>query len=160
MIKKWLSGVYLPFMAFAYVIILAGGANAAPVDNILVTEPRVRAMPPGSPNTAAYLTIKNLGRTDIALEKVVSPISHHTMLHDTVKKDGKMSMVHQMSITIPAGKRVKFKPGGLHIMVMGLSKSLTIGDMVPFELHFSNGTVLNIKAAVKKQVSEKGNLSG
>lgn len=160
MIKKWLSGVYLPVMAFAYVAVLAAGANAASVDNILVTETRVRAMPPGSPNTAAYLTIKNLGKTDIALQKVASPMAKNIMLHDTVKKDGKMSMVHQMSITIPAGKRVKFKPGGLHIMVMGLSKNLTIGEMVPLELHFSNGAVVNVKAVVKKHVSEKGNLSG
>ncbi|WP_281648924.1 copper chaperone PCu(A)C [Parendozoicomonas sp. Alg238-R29] len=160
MFRKWLSGVYLPVMAFTYVMFLAAGANAAPVENIQITEPRVRAMPPGSPNTAAYLTIKNLGKSDIALVKADSPVAESVMLHDNVKKNGKMSMVHQHSVTIPAGKRVKFKPGGLHIMIMGLNKNLTIGEMVPLELHFSNGKVLNVKAPVKKQVTEKGNLSG
>ena len=142
------------FFVFAAVV------QATPVDNILVTEPRIRAMPPGTNNTAAYLTIKNLGKSDIALEKVTTTLSDNVMLHDTVKKEGKMSMVHQPSVTIPAGKKVRFKPGGLHIMIMDLKKHLVTGDSVPLELHFSNGKVLTVKAAVKKQVSEQGNLSG
>ena len=45
-------------------------------------------------------------------------------------------------------------------MVMDLKKHLVPGEIIPMELHFSNGKVLTVKAAVKKQVAEQGNLSG
>ncbi|CAM3757403.1 copper chaperone PCu(A)C [Parendozoicomonas haliclonae] len=133
---------------------------AAPVGDIIVTEPRIRAMPPGSMNTAAYLSIKNVSTSDVKLVKATSPISDNVQLHDNIKKDGKMSMVHQMSVNIPAGKKVKFKPGGLHIMIMGLKKHPIVGESVPLTLTFSNGKEITVNAVVKKQVSEQGNLSG
>ncbi len=133
---------------------------AVSIDNVRITEARIRAMPPGTSNTAAYLTIKNLGKSDIRLEKVEAPVSGHIMIHDTVKKDDKMSMVHQKSVTIPAGKKIKFVPGGMHIMIMDLKKHLMVGESVPLTLHFSNGRIVTTNAMVKKQVSEQGNLSG
>ena len=126
---------------------------------LMVTEPRVRAMPPGSKNTAAYLTIKNVGQKDVELVRVDTPVADFAEFHLSKMEDGVMKMEHMGEPRIPAGKKLKLQPGGRHIMLMGLKKDLVTGEKVPLELHFSNGTVLNVLAPVKKMVSEKGNLS-
>ncbi|MCL6269914.1 copper chaperone PCu(A)C [Sansalvadorimonas sp. 2012CJ34-2] len=154
MIKRFITGVF--FLGLFLGSVIASAAQS----NIMVTEPRVRAMPPGTSNTAAYMNIKNTGKTNISLQKVTSSISNNIQLHDTIKKDGKMSMVEQESIIIPAGKRVKLQPRSLHVMIMKVSKTLVTGEKVSLDLHFSNGEVITVKAPVKKQVLEKGNLSG
>ena len=154
MIRRISSGV--AFLAFLFITQLAVAAQS----NIHVTEPRVRAMPPGTTTTAAYLTIKNTGKSGITLDKVTSSISGNIQLHNTTKKDGKMRMEEQESISIPAGEKVKLKPGSLHIMFMQVDKTLVTGEKVSLDLHFSNGDVVTVKAPVKKQVMEKGNMSG
>jgi copper(I)-binding protein len=39
-------------------------------------------------------------------------------------------------LPIPAGGAVKFAPGGLHLMIVGLSTPLVRGDKVPVSLKF------------------------
>ncbi|GAA4651289.1 hypothetical protein GCM10023116_35730 [Kistimonas scapharcae] len=126
---------------------------------LMVTEPRVRAMPPGSKNTAAYLTIKNSGQKDVELVRIDTPVADFAEFHLSKMEDGVMKMEHMAEPRVPAGKKLKLQPGGRHIMLMGLKKDLVTGEKVPLELHFSNGTVLNVLAPVKKMVSEKGNLA-
>ncbi len=125
-----------------------------------ISVPRIRALPPGVKNTAAYFTIKNLTKSDVQLVAVDSPVAGSTMIHKTTENDGKLGMEHQDSVTIKAGKRVKFKPRGLHIMLMDLKKHLTIGEQVPLTLRFSDGSERTVKANVQKNVAETGNLSG
>ena len=47
-------------------------------------------------------------------------------------------MNHVGRIEIPAGETVKLKPGGLHVMFMGLEDPLTEGENIPATLVFEN----------------------
>jgi len=41
-------------------------------------------------------------------------------------------------VPLPTGEKVEFAPGGLHIMLVNLSRNLEIGETVNITLHFKN----------------------
>jgi periplasmic copper chaperone A len=49
---------------------------------------------------------------------------------------------------------VEFKPGGYHIMLMGLKHRLEEGQMVPVTLSFEKGGTVKVEAKVEKTSSE------
>jgi copper(I)-binding protein len=57
------------------------------------------------------------------------------------------------SVPLPAGKAVELKPGGLHVMLMGLANPLKPGDKVPltFTIEDKGGkrTQLDVSAEVR-----------
>ena len=57
-------------------------------------------------------------------------------LHTMAMKGDVMEMRQIDAIELPAGKTVELKPGGLHVMFIGLKQPLTIGSKVPVMLKF------------------------
>jgi copper(I)-binding protein len=71
------------------------------------------------------------------------------MLHTTeFSADGVASMKHVEALEIPAGDTVVLEPGGYHIMLMGLTQPLNVGDMVPATLIFEQGGRVEIEFMV------------
>ena len=101
---------------------------------------RVRAMPPGQPNTAAFMTIKNSGSKDIRLTRVSSSVSKKSEFHKHEKNEqGVLSMSQVEFIDIKAGGSFIFKSGDHHIMVMGLKKMLKPGEIIQLQLFDNQG---------------------
>ena len=46
--------------------------------------------------------------------------ARHAMIHRTVEDQGMARMVHG-EILVPPGERYELEPGGLHVMLMGVS---------------------------------------
>ena len=65
--------------------------------------------------------------------------------------EGKMEMkpVEGQQVPVPAGATVSFEPGGLHVMVMGLTTDLQEGDEVDFTLTFAAECTKEITAPVE-----------
>ena len=98
-------------------------------------KPRVRAMPPGQVNTAAFLTLHNKGKQDIRLVSASTNAAKKAEFHQHKMSDkGVMSMSAVDHIDIKAGQSFEFKSGAHHIMVMGLNKMLKPGDTVTLTL--------------------------
>jgi periplasmic copper chaperone A len=57
-------------------------------------------------------------------------------LHTMAMKGDVMEMRQLDAIELPAGKTVEFKPGGLHVMFVGLKRPLALGSKVPVTLKF------------------------
>ena len=55
-------------------------------------------------------------------------------LHEMAMDGNVMRMRQVSAIDLPAGKPVELKPGGLHLMLMGLKAPLKAGDSVSFTL--------------------------
>ena len=53
-----------------------------------------------------------------------------------------------VSLEIPAGGSVQFKPGGYHIMLMGLKAPLKKGDMIMLQLKFEHAGLVDAMANV------------
>ena len=117
--------------------------------NIKVQDAYVRATPPNLPNSAAFMSVKNDSNKDISIVKASSNISKVVELHTHDMKDGVMKMYQIPEIVIPAKGKTTLKPGGLHIMFIGLKNPLKEGEEVTFTLELSNGESKTITAPIK-----------
>ncbi len=119
--------------------------------SIKVEDAYTRATPPHVKNSAAFMKLKNNSDKDISLLSASSDVSNITELHTHGKKDGVMKMYQVPKIDIKAKSSTILKPGGFHIMLIGLkNKSLKEGQKANLVLNFSNGEKIKVIAPVKK----------
>jgi copper(I)-binding protein len=116
---------------------------------IEVKDAYVRATPPGLPNSAAFMSVENNTDKDISIIKATSEVSKVVELHTHSMKDGVMKMYQVPKIDVPAKGVTTLKPGGFHVMLIGLHKPLKVGEEVTLTLEFSNGESKTITAPVK-----------
>lgn len=117
--------------------------------NFELKDPYVRATPPGLPNSAAFMTVVNNGDKDVAIVKATSKVSKVVELHTHDMKDGVMKMYQVPKIDVASKSETVLKPGGFHIMLIGLYNPLKVGETVELTLELSNGETKTITAPVK-----------
>ena len=85
-----------------------------------------------SKNGAAYAKLVNNGKIADRLIAVKSPAARRVQLHTHIM-DGNIMKMRRVEggIAIAPGKSVTMKPGGNHIMLMGLQKKLVAGEQFP-----------------------------
>jgi copper(I)-binding protein len=88
----------------------------------------------GQTAAAAYMQLSsNQGASLIGAE---SPVAGSVELHE-MKMDGNvMRMRAVASLEIPPRQTVELKPGGYHMMLLGLKRPLKKGDLLSIELKF------------------------
>jgi hypothetical protein len=64
-------------------------------------------------------------------------------------KDNVMSMSPVEAIEVPANGQVELKPGGYHVMLVGLKQDLKVGDIVKLTLVFEKAGRIDVEAEVK-----------
>jgi len=102
-------------------------------------------------NGAAYFIIDNKTATNDTLLSVSSEIAAATEIHMSMGDDnGVMSMQMQKSIPVPARSQVEFKPGGLHVMFVSLTRNLQVGDTIIITLNFENAGAIVIEVPVQE----------
>lgn len=114
-------------------------SNLAIASSVKITDEFIRLLPPSAPNTGGFLTLENTTKEDIKLIKVNGDISKSLELHTLIKDGDTMRMREVTDILIPAKKKTYLKPGGLHLMFMGLKMPLKKDQRVNLELIFDNG---------------------
>ena len=124
-------------------------------DKIVIRDAWIQEGPPSQKITAAFMLIENHNSEEIALLSASTDAARVVELHKMELEDGMMSMRKVDSINIPAGGMIELKPGGYHLMVIGLNKALKEGEDVKVTLRFSNDTRKTITVPVKKR-SEEG----
>ena len=95
-----------------------------------------RATPGLVKNGGAYFTARNNGRHGDRIVGVSSNMSAKTEMHTHINDKGVMRMRKVDGVNVPAGGEVVFKPGGYHIMLLGLHKPLSKGDQFSATLIF------------------------
>ena len=103
----------------------------------------------GGANGAAYVTIRNDGVEGDALVAAASDAAARVELHETVKDGDVMKMRPLPKLGIAARDRVEMKPGGHHIMLLGLKRDLKPGDRVTVTLTFEKAGPMSIEAPVR-----------
>lgn len=126
----------------------AWAGNAA--EEVLVKAPYVRAVPPGTPNSGGFMVLQNSGASEHAVVAGRSDASQHVELHTHRMEGGMMKMRPVEKIDVSAGGETVLKPGGLHVMFIGLNRELKEGEEVTFTLVFEDGSETRITAPVKK----------
>ena len=122
---------------------------AAGPGTITVGDAYARAVPPGQPNSAAFMTLTNPSDTPRALVSAHSPAAKTVELHTHVNEGGMMRMRRIERIEVPARGSVKLQPGGLHIMLIGLNDDLAPGSTADLTLTFDDGNQVEVKAPVR-----------
>ena len=98
---------------------------------------------------AAFLTILNEGKSEDKLIKVISKIANSAELHTHIKDGDIMRMRHVKHLPIPPNGLTILKPGGFHIMFMGLKQKLTKCDQFLLTLVFEKAGKIHTQVAVK-----------
>jgi periplasmic copper chaperone A len=131
-------------------------ALACAVDHLTVKDPYIRAMPEGQKTTAAYLDIVNDSDKAIQLISVTSSVADKVELHEVVTTKGVAKMQQVKSITLAPKASTSLKPGGMHLMFMGLKEPLKPGSVVPVTLTFGDETSAVVDMTVRDIRSDAG----
>lgn len=123
------------------------GLFAATVGNMGIEQPWSRAMPPTAHTGALFVSIHNQGPADRLLSADVD-IAESAELHAHVHQEGLMKMVQVDEIEVPASGSLELKPGGYHIMLIGLKQPLREGGHFPVRLEFANAGTVELEARV------------
>jgi copper(I)-binding protein len=147
-------------LAVAYV---AAGMMAAPPaaahgygkGDINVRHPWSRATPPGTAIAAGYMEIRNSGREPDRLKGASTPAAERVELHVT-ERDGDVIRMREVAhVEVPARQRVTLRPGGAHLMIIGLKKPFARGERVPLTLQFERAGELQVVLEVQASDSRK-----
>jgi periplasmic copper chaperone A len=151
------------FMAAALAITLAG-AMAAPVAmahhtpehdaqqsaKVSVNQPFASPTMPGATVGAAYMQVVNRGRNQVVLVSATSPVSAKVEFH-SMSMEGNIMRMREIKggIPIPPGGSVNFVPGGMHIMLVGLTQRLAPGSAIPLTLTFNGAPQVSLQVPVQ-----------
>lgn len=120
----------------------AGAATAAPM--------AMGEMPAGV-NSAAFMTLSNPGAQADRLVSAAGDVAASVEIHETTMENDVMRMRPvEGGIAIPAGGQVELKPGGYHIMLMGLTRDLKPGETVKLTLTFERAGAVEVTAQVRQ----------
>jgi len=147
--------VTLTYITLFPFIANAADHNTAATD-VIIYNAYARAVTGGQKNSAVYMVITNKGHHDHALVSASGSVAQSIELHNHVDDGGVMRMRPVDKIVIPAGESAELKPGGLHIMLIGLRDTLQEGAMVHIDLQFEDGSSSKLMAPVKAVVPEQG----
>jgi periplasmic copper chaperone A len=128
--------------------LVAVGAALAQTAQLEVATAWARATPAKAENGVAFLTIRS--PTADRLLSVSSPAAKKAELHTMEMSGVVMKMRPLASLDIPAGQPVTLKPGGEHIMLLGLNGPLHEGQSFPLTLTFENAGAREVTVVVEK----------
>jgi hypothetical protein len=116
---------------------------------LVVSNPWARATVGIRRPGAAFMTIRNTGKTADRLVAVSSPVAGRIDFHQTRMTNGVMQMMPVDGITVPAGGSVALQPGGYHLMLMGLKKPLAANQRITLTLSFEKGGKMDVAVPVR-----------
>jgi copper(I)-binding protein len=116
-------------------LLLAAAAQA----EVTVKDAWVRGTVPAQKSTGAFATLTST--EDAKLVGAKSPAAKVVEVHESMIHGGMAHMQAVESVALPAGKAVQLKPGGYHVMLIGLTKPIQAGEQVPitFEIEDAKG---------------------
>jgi periplasmic copper chaperone A len=116
--------------------------------NLIVAQPWSAPTPPVASVGAVYFSVTNSGAKADLLLSVDTPIARNVEIHESREVQGSVRMREVASVECPPGVTVKIAPGGLHVMLLGLTRPLTAGMTFPASLHFRDAGVMTVQVLV------------
>ncbi len=109
---------------------------------------------------AVYMTLSNQAAAPDKLLQITTDSASTAEVHETVEKDGVATMRPIESLEIPPGGSVELKPGGYHVMLMGLKAPLKKGSMIMLQLKFEHAGLVDVMAHVGDVAEEHLQMDG
>jgi|APTNR8051073442_1049403.scaffolds.fasta_scaffold04178_5 hypothetical protein len=100
-------------------------------------------------NGAAYMIISTSGNMPDQLVAAASPVAGKAELHTHIVEGDVMRMRPITAIEVNVGEPAVLKPGGLHVMLIGLKAPLKEGETFPLTLTFQKAGSVTVNVAVQ-----------
>ncbi len=114
---------------------------------ITIQHPHARATVPGQPTGGAFMVLVNKGGADRLLG-ISADVARSTELHEMKMENDVMRMRQVDGIDIGAGQTVELKPGGFHVMFVGLKAPLKAGERFPMKLKFEKAGEVTVDVTI------------
>ena len=132
-----------------------GLAATAALAQVKIDKAWARPTVAGQQGGGAFLSI-----TSASADRFISgstPLAERFELHTMAMKGDVMEMRQVDAIELPAGQTVELKPGGLHVMFIGLKTPLKTGSKVPVTLKFEKAGDVKVEFDVMARPPATGN---
>lgn len=141
-------------IAIAAVTAAVASPLAAGAAEVAVTDAWSR---PAVGTGVVYATITNRTDHPVRLIGAASPLAAKVEVHESMAmtmggpgSGSAMTMKPIASLAIPAHGSVVLKPGGYHLMLMGLRQDLAPGQHVHVTLRFASASAVRVTAEVRR----------
>ena len=138
----------LLLLAASFGIAISAAAHDYTQGGIHIMKPWSRPLPAVSVNGAAYMTLVNKGNRPDRLLSVSTPAAGKAKLHNHTMEGGMMKMRPVGALEITPGDEAVLQPGGLHVMLLGLTEPLVDGKLFPLTLHFERAGSIEVMVMI------------
>ena len=125
-----------PILRIAAATLFAAAVPVPSFAQVAVADAWVRATVPQQQASGAFMKLTSARAT--RLVEARSPVAGVVEIHEMAMDGNVMKMRAIAGLDLPAGRAVELKPGGYHVMLMSLKRTLNDGDTVPITLVFEN----------------------
>lgn len=131
---------------------------ATSAESLVVEDPWVRSTDGAEDTsmTGAFMVLDNTGDEELTITGASSDVAKMVELHEMAMVDG-ASVMQEIDggIALAPGKGQLLQPGGMHVMLMGLTTELEAGSEVDLVLELSDGSTVEVTAPVKAFTEEE-----
>ena len=134
-----------------FLLLAVSSANTGDVTRhgeLMIKDVWSRATP--ARHAVAYMTILKLGAGKDRLIAAESAIAKKAELHTHSMRNGVMRMRRVSAVEVHPGEPAILEPGGNHVMLMGLHRSLKEGETFSVILIFEKAGKVRVDVAVQK----------
>lgn len=137
-----------PFALFALLAPLALSACGDPAPTY-IDQAWVRLSPNKETPSAGYF-VAHGGDAGGQIRGVLTDYALKVEMHESIDKDGMMTMARIDSVDIPAKGEVAFAPGGKHLMLWGVNDTAVGRGKMQLTFLMANGDRLLVDAVIRK----------
>lgn len=137
---------------------IAVHAQSFKLGDIDIGHPYARPAREGQQVGGGYLKLANKGAADRLLS-ATSPAAGSVEIHTMSMEGDVMKMRQVTAIDLPNGQTVELKPGGHHLMLMGLKAPLKPGDKFPLTLRFEKAGEIVVTVSVEEPKPGAGGMA-
>ena len=127
-----------------------------PCADLTLTDAWVRVLPPTLGRTAAYLELSNSGGQACVVTAARSAIAGVVEIHQTIDVEGFKRMQAMAELVVPPKETVRLTPGGIHLMLLELTRMPEEGDSIDLCLATSAGEEICTTAVARRDSSGGG----
>ena len=140
----------LTIAALACLAATASVAHGYKTGSLSIKHPWSRETSAGQSVGGGFMVVTNTSAKPDKLLSATTTIAKEVQLH-TMSMDGGIMRMRQVSggIDVPAKGTLELKPGGYHLMFMGLKRPLKKDERFPVTLKFQNAGTLKVLFAVQ-----------
>ncbi|MGJ8571728.1 MAG: copper chaperone PCu(A)C [Hoeflea sp.] len=124
-----------------------------------IEHPFARATPPNAPVSGGYMVIRNTGEEADRLISGEAAFADRVEVHE-MKMDGEVMKMRQLAdgLEIPAGGEVVLKPGGYHVMFIGIDSQFKDGETRSVKLTFEKAGSIEVGFDVQDMKAMQGHM--